>query len=62
LRLVIGQVQFIDYTVKVESFICVDECKAAAYALKAYSGMEYGKFEAAHFREVPNQFTMSSKL
>ena len=31
----------------------VDECKAAAYALKGFSGMEYGKFEDTHLREVP---------
>ena len=31
----------------------VDECKAAAYALKGYCGMEYGKFEDTHLREVP---------
>ncbi len=31
----------------------VDECRSAAYALKAFSGMEYGKFEEAHLREVP---------
>lgn len=31
----------------------VDECKSAAYALKAYSGMEYGKFCDTYLREVP---------
>lgn len=31
----------------------VDECRSAAYALKAYSGMEYGKFNETHLREVP---------
>ena len=31
----------------------VDECRSAAYALKAYAGMEYGKFEETHFRDVP---------
>lgn len=31
----------------------VDECKAAAYALKALSGMEYGKFNETYFRDVP---------
>lgn len=30
-----------------------DECKAAAYALKAYAGMEYGKFRDTRLREVP---------
>lgn len=33
----------------------VDECKSAAYALKAYSGMEYGKFAETHLREVPRE-------
>lgn len=31
----------------------VDECRSAAYALMAYSGMEYGKFHEANLREVP---------
>ena len=31
----------------------VDECKSAAYALKAYSGMEYGKFFDTYLRDVP---------
>ena len=31
----------------------VDECRSAAYALKAFSGMEYGKFSETHLREVP---------
>ncbi len=31
----------------------VDECRSAAYALKAFSGMEYDKFEQTHLREVP---------
>ncbi len=31
----------------------VDECKAAAYALKAFSGMEYGKYEDSYLRDVP---------
>ena len=31
----------------------VDECRSAAYALKAYAGMEYGKFEDTNLREVP---------
>lgn len=31
----------------------VDECRGAAYALKAFSGMEYGKFEETHLRDVP---------
>ncbi len=31
----------------------VDECRSAAYALKAFAGMDYGKFEDTHLREVP---------
>lgn len=31
----------------------VDECKSAAYALKAFSGMEYGKFNETYLRDVP---------
>ena len=30
-----------------------DECKAAAYAMKAYSGMEYEKFKDTRLRDVP---------
>lgn len=33
----------------------VDELKAAAYALMALSGMEYGKFEEARLRSVPRE-------
>ena len=31
----------------------VDECRSAAYALKAYSGMDYGKFGETNLRDVP---------
>ena len=31
----------------------VDECRSAAYALKAYAGMEYGKFPDTNLRDVP---------
>lgn len=31
----------------------VDECRSAAYALKALSGMDYGKFEETNLRDVP---------
>jgi galactokinase/galacturonokinase len=31
----------------------VDECRAAAYALKGFAGMEYGKFEETQLRDVP---------
>lgn len=30
-----------------------DECKAAAYALMGFSGMEYGTFESSRLRDVP---------
>ena len=31
----------------------VDECKSAAYMLKAHSGMEYGRYEDTYLRDVP---------
>lgn len=31
----------------------VDECRSAAYALKAFSGMPYGKMEETNLRDVP---------
>lgn len=31
----------------------VDECRSAAYALKAYAGMDYGKFSETYLRDVP---------
>ena len=31
----------------------VDECRSAAYALKAFAGMEYGKFKETNLRDVP---------
>lgn len=33
----------------------VDECKAAAYALKALGGMHYGKFADARLRDIPEE-------
>lgn len=33
----------------------VDECRSAAYALKAFAGMEYGKFNETYLREVPRE-------
>ena len=33
----------------------VDELKSAAYALKAFSGMEYGKFSDTRLRDVPRE-------
>ena len=31
----------------------VDECRSAAYALMAYAGMDYGKFNETNLRDVP---------
>ena len=31
----------------------VDECKAAAYALQAYAGMDYGNYKDTYLRNVP---------
>ena len=31
----------------------VDECRSAAYALKAYAGIPYGKYEETNLRDVP---------
>ncbi len=31
----------------------VDECRSAAYAIKAYAGIEYGKFSETNLRDVP---------
>ena len=31
----------------------VDECKSAAYAIKALSGMEYGKYADTYLRDIP---------
>ena len=31
----------------------VDECRSAAYALKAYAGLKYGSFESTYLRDVP---------
>ena len=39
----------------------VDECRSAAYALKAYAGMEYGKFNETHLREVPYEVYLQHK-
>jgi len=33
----------------------VDECRSAAYALKAYAGIPYGKFKETNLREVPRE-------
>ncbi len=39
----------------------VDECRSAAYSLKALSGMEYGKFEDTNLREVPYETYLKYK-
>ncbi len=39
----------------------VDECRSAAYALKAFSGMEYGKFEETFLRDVPYETYLQYK-
>lgn len=33
----------------------VDECRSAGYALKAFAGMEYGKFEETNLRDIPRE-------
>ena len=33
----------------------VDECRSAAYALKAYADIPYGKFAETHLRDVPKE-------
>ncbi len=33
----------------------VDECRSAAYALMAYAGMDYGKFDDTYLRNVPRE-------
>ena len=33
----------------------IDECRSAAYALKAYSGMEYGNFKNTYLSDVPRE-------
>ena len=39
----------------------VDECRSAAYALKAYAGMEYGKFNETNLRDVPYEVYLKYK-
>lgn len=39
----------------------VDECRSAAYALKAYAGMEYGKFEETNLSDVPYEVYLEHK-
>lgn len=39
----------------------VDECRSAAYCLKALSGMEYGKFEETNLRDVSYEIYLKYK-
>ena len=39
----------------------VDECRSAAYALKAYAGMPYGKFADTYLRDVPYEIFLQYK-
>ncbi len=39
----------------------VDECRSAAYALSAYAGMEYGKFNETNLRDVPYEVYLQYK-
>ena len=39
----------------------VDECRSAAYALKAYAGMDYGKFTETNLRDVPKEVFLQYK-
>ena len=39
----------------------VDECRSAAYSLKALAGMEYGKFQDTYLREVPYEVYLQYK-
>lgn len=39
----------------------VDEARSAAYALKAYAGMEYGKFNETFLRDVPFEVFLQYK-
>lgn len=39
----------------------VDEARSAAYALKAYAGIEYGKINETNLREVPYEVYLSYK-
>jgi galactokinase/galacturonokinase len=39
----------------------VDECRSAAYALKAFAGLPYGKFEETNLRDVPYEVYLQYK-
>ena len=39
----------------------VDECRSAAYALLAFAGMDYGKYEETNLRDVPEEVYLKFK-
>ena len=39
----------------------VDECRSAAYALMAFAGMDYGKFDETNLRDVPYEVYLKYK-
>ncbi len=39
----------------------VDECRSAAYALMAFEGMDYGKFNETYLRDVPYEVYLKHK-
>jgi len=39
----------------------VDECRAAAFSLKAFEGIEYGKFKETYLRDVPLEVYLKHK-
>lgn len=39
----------------------VDECRSAGYALKAFAGMDYGKFNETNLRDVPYEVYLQYK-
>ena len=39
----------------------VDECRSSAYALLAFAGLKYGKFEQTNLRDVPKEVFMAHK-
>lgn len=39
----------------------VDECRAAAFSLKAFEGIEYGKFKETYLRDVPFEVYLKHK-
>lgn len=52
----------VERTLVGSGFNCrVDECRSAAYALKAYAGIPYGKFEDTCLRDVPREVFESYK-